>query len=505
MQGRLITHQRTVLSVFLLITLVALWLNDGAVSLVAASLLVTARPGASLLASSSSVQDRGRRLGRRTEAMRGGGGERGREPLSSLSLQRAAVLAAASGAWAGWENSFSAMTARPKPLDESYVSPDLVEWGQVPMGWEVLSCEGAKNSDYTCLERQLARILPEAGCAADNVAISAATHAIDMANEVVCRVRAFPLAGGAAAHVVDSGKWPSGETTAEIMAKVPFIECRTFFYGTDDATGAWPGAQALITPRVLYGDEGGDTEKRVPPSRRRVLVDLKFDPKFATVASSTVVVTASRRLDSSKTGDGSRGGGSSEGAAKAAKEGGLCEEETDGAAIMEGVIEAINDMPAQRRRGSSRLGLEARTVDRAIGGKNWAEEKGRDWGFKGREGGEQDFGLGEAGAGTVTALSSGVTVLRLAGGIEITFGPTGPFVDFTTATKQQQQQQQEEGDEEDPEASSCSAARDPLSFSFLTVALRDADGHARVAVRREFTKTGLLVHAAAAEEGRGAP
>ena len=27
MQGRLITHQRTVLSVFLLITLVALWLN----------------------------------------------------------------------------------------------------------------------------------------------------------------------------------------------------------------------------------------------------------------------------------------------------------------------------------------------------------------------------------------------------------------------------------------------------------------------------------------------
>ena len=74
-----------------------------------------------------------------------------------------------------------------------------------------------------------------------------------------------------------------------------------------------------------------------------------------------------------------------------------------------------------------------------------------------------------------------------------------------TATKQQQQQQQEEGDEEDPEASSCSAARDPLSFSFLTVALRDADGHARVAVRREFTKTGLLVHAAAAEEGRGAP
>ena len=61
------------------------------------------------------------------------------------SLSRAAVLAAASGAWAGWENSFNAMTARVKPLDESYVSPDLVEWGQVPMGWEVLSSLGVSR------------------------------------------------------------------------------------------------------------------------------------------------------------------------------------------------------------------------------------------------------------------------------------------------------------------------------------------------------------------------
>ena len=58
--------------------------------------------------------------------------------------------------------------------------------------------------------------------------------------------------------------------------------------------------------------------------------------------------------------------------------------------MLESVIAAINSMPTQRRKGSARMGLEARTVDKAIGGKNWAEVKGSDWGFKGREGGERN-------------------------------------------------------------------------------------------------------------------
>ena len=54
--------------------------------------------------------------------------------FSGGALQRAAVLAAASGSWAGYENLFNALSGAIKPLDD-YADDGMIEWGTVPAGW----------------------------------------------------------------------------------------------------------------------------------------------------------------------------------------------------------------------------------------------------------------------------------------------------------------------------------------------------------------------------------
>ena len=52
------------------------------------------------------------------------------DDTTGSSLVRSAVLSSASGSWAGYETTFSAITGNPIPLT-NYVSDDLLEWGQV--------------------------------------------------------------------------------------------------------------------------------------------------------------------------------------------------------------------------------------------------------------------------------------------------------------------------------------------------------------------------------------
>mmetsp|Transcript_26330 Transcript_26330/g.88502 ORF Transcript_26330/g.88502 Transcript_26330/m.88502 type:complete len:325 (-) Transcript_26330:217-1191(-) len=174
------------------------------------------------------------------------------------SLDRAALLRTSEGCWAGWEVSFSARDGKAEALDASYVSEDLLEWGQVPLGWEVYSRDDFDGELCAAWTRSSFRVLPEAGCAADEVAVAANSAGVDLGQATVRALAAGDIL------VVDTRRYPSGETTAAIGASPPFVEARSLFYGEPGAPRRRDGAGAPLLARY-----------------DRVRVELKLDPTCA--------------------------------------------------------------------------------------------------------------------------------------------------------------------------------------------------------------------------------
>ena len=94
------------------------------------------------------------------------------ETLSDLS--RFSVLTSNQGCWSGWEVAFDPRTGRPVALDEAYVPEELLEWG-APSREKISQPSGAN------WERTAFRVLPEAGCAADECSVSVLTFGLDLA------------------------------------------------------------------------------------------------------------------------------------------------------------------------------------------------------------------------------------------------------------------------------------------------------------------------------------
>ena len=135
-------------------------------------------------------------------------------------LARASILKSNAGCWSGWEVSFCPRTGKALPLDEAYLPEELREWGPPPLGWETFCLDGADGSIWT---RSGFRILPEAGCAADEVAASTFSWGLDLST-------AF-LRATTEAMAVDAPKYPSGECGAAATGAPPFVEVRTVFFG----------------------------------------------------------------------------------------------------------------------------------------------------------------------------------------------------------------------------------------------------------------------------------
>ena len=170
------------------------------------------------------------------------------------SLARRTLLTTQRGCWAGWEVSFDPRTGRPKPLDDAYVAEELREWGQSPLGWETFVEDSGDDSLW---QRSGFRVLPEAGCAADEVAVAPFSWGVDLTS---CRVVA-------SSHVIlaaDSPRRPSGECGQAVAQ--PFVDVRTIFGPSD------------------LGD--------------RIRVDVKIDAASCTIISC--VVCAERRDSSTE-------------------------------------------------------------------------------------------------------------------------------------------------------------------------------------------------------------
>lgn len=70
------------------------------------------------------------------------------------------------GEWAGWCCSFDLRSGAVKPVPSRYVSDEMIEWGQVPNGFEELTTETWESG---ALARRVVRLLPEQGCNIENL------------------------------------------------------------------------------------------------------------------------------------------------------------------------------------------------------------------------------------------------------------------------------------------------------------------------------------------------
>jgi hypothetical protein len=359
--------------------------------------------------------------------------------------------------------SYSPSTGEAVPIDHSYVSPDLIEWGQVPLGFEIFSVESSTNQTAETFTQQLVRILPEAGCAADNVASESTSRTVDLGRGGGGGVqgRVFPLSD-LTVHTIDTHSKPgSGEANSPTAPVTPHssYECRTCFYGLEKGgLGLWPCDLELI------GSRRSSTVESLA-STKRLTVDLKFD--FDAVPQVTdIVLGAMRRLEKARRAD------DDEITTTAADDEDEEKKTDENTALLAALKASANQEGGQKqhRPRAHRLGLDAWAVASAIGGKPWFEHLSPDgdcpWAAQGHNPGSVEVNP-----------TSGVTVLRLSGNVEVCFGL---ITDTNSETR---------SDTASWPRSDSRAAR-----AFLVVSLVRADGTCSACVRREFTEEGDLVY-----------
>lgn len=159
------------------------------------------------------------------------------------------------GEWAGWQCDFDASSGALVPVPEHYCSETRIEWGQIPPGFEVLSSEAVGPA---AIERSFLRILPEEGCAVDDLAGERSSSELAVGS----------IVGGAGVYAADAddtearGEW----------------RLRTVF-----AAPAAPGDPAAAARRVrvsLSTDAAGAAPSRRTP-RIRVAVERRWSASAA--------------------------------------------------------------------------------------------------------------------------------------------------------------------------------------------------------------------------------
>ena len=64
------------------------------------------------------------------------------------------------GQWAGWECKYASCTGHLQPVPPMFLSQTMIEWGQIPSGFELLCSEQCKDGH---LVRTSVRLHPEEG------------------------------------------------------------------------------------------------------------------------------------------------------------------------------------------------------------------------------------------------------------------------------------------------------------------------------------------------------
>ena len=173
--------------------------------------------------------------------------------LALVSVAPALLLG---GEWAGWACTYSSSGALQR-VPESYLSKSSLEWGGAPAGFEEL-CSEALEAPFgpSVLSRRTARVLPDDGCACENMMCEISRDALMVA--------------------------PAGEGDAAPLAL--------------DAPVAADGSVALETVFGGLGTEPRVARSALAESARRTRVSLVYDPAKRKLAAP-VVVRQERRYD----------------------------------------------------------------------------------------------------------------------------------------------------------------------------------------------------------------
>jgi hypothetical protein len=156
------------------------------------------------------------------------------------------------GEWAGWCCTYGSETGTLRRVNEQYLSDTAVEYGQVPAGFEECTTDSWEDG---ALVRRSVRLLPETGCAVDNLAAEVSRATLPAAAR---------LAVGARACAVDA------------LAEPGAWRCETVFGG-------------------LGGPRPRDRRGAVESSAERTRVAFTFDPQRGALAAVPVVVWQERR------------------------------------------------------------------------------------------------------------------------------------------------------------------------------------------------------------------
>ena len=180
-----------------------------------------------------------------------------RQPSLSLQLSLAAAMVARpaarfGGEWAGWCCTYGSETGTLRRVNEQYLSDTAVEYGQVPAGFEECTTESWEDG---ALVRRSVRLLPETGCAVDNLAAEVSRATLPAAAR---------LAVGARACAVDA------------LAEPGAWRCETVFGG-------------------LGGPRPRDRRGAIESSAERTRVAFTFDPQRGALAAVPVIVWQERR------------------------------------------------------------------------------------------------------------------------------------------------------------------------------------------------------------------
>ena len=151
---------------------------------------------------------------------------------------------------------FDPRTGHPKPLDDAYVAEELREWGQSPLGWETFVEDSGEDALW---QRSGFRVLPEAGCAADEVAVAPFSWGVDLAS---CRV----VASSHGILAADSPRRPSGECGQAVAQ--PFVaegtQKKVSVFSWAAATAASEALSSCCGAACLPRELGG-TRSNAPP------------------------------------------------------------------------------------------------------------------------------------------------------------------------------------------------------------------------------------------------
>ena len=180
-----------------------------------------------------------------------------RQPSLSLQLSLAAAMvsrpaARFGGEWAGWCCTYGSKTGTLRRVAEQYLSDTAVEYGQVPAGFEECTTESWEGD---ALVRRSVRLLPETGCAVDNLAAEISRATLPAAAHLAVEARACAVDA-----LAEPGVW----------------RCETVF-----------GSLGHPRPR--------DRRGAIESSAERTRVALTFDPQRGALVAVPVVVWQGRR------------------------------------------------------------------------------------------------------------------------------------------------------------------------------------------------------------------